>query len=168
MSYEKQNFTDGQVLTAAQLNHIENGIVDLEERVNQGGGGGGDNALHVVIETNDNGERVVNYTAEEIYNRLQDEGNACHVYLDWGGYLYQLARISQNEAVFEECIFYEEEEDTPRCFRLTRYYLGNDYQLHLYEQRIDLNGGGGDLGDIETALDSIIAIQNQLIGGDGV
>lgn len=29
MSYEKQNFTDGQVLTAEQLNHIEDGIVAL-------------------------------------------------------------------------------------------------------------------------------------------
>lgn len=26
MAYEKQNFTDGRVLTAAQLNHIEDGI----------------------------------------------------------------------------------------------------------------------------------------------
>ena len=26
MSYEKQNFVDGQTLTAAQLNHMEDGI----------------------------------------------------------------------------------------------------------------------------------------------
>lgn len=31
MSYEKQNFTDGHVLTAAQLNHIEDGIVALSK-----------------------------------------------------------------------------------------------------------------------------------------
>lgn len=30
MGYQKQNFTDGQVLNSAQLNHIEDGIVDLE------------------------------------------------------------------------------------------------------------------------------------------
>lgn len=30
MSYQKQNFANGEVLTASQLNHIENGIVDLE------------------------------------------------------------------------------------------------------------------------------------------
>ena len=30
MAYKKQNFTDGQVLTAAQLNHIEDGIVAME------------------------------------------------------------------------------------------------------------------------------------------
>ncbi len=28
MSYEKQNFVDGQTLTAAQLNHMENGIAN--------------------------------------------------------------------------------------------------------------------------------------------
>ena len=30
MSYQKQNFANGEVLSAAQLNHIEQGIVDLE------------------------------------------------------------------------------------------------------------------------------------------
>lgn len=33
MSYEKQNFIDGQVLNAEHLNHIENGIATLESRV---------------------------------------------------------------------------------------------------------------------------------------
>ena len=30
MNYQKQNFANGEVLSAAQLNHIEDGIVDLE------------------------------------------------------------------------------------------------------------------------------------------
>jgi hypothetical protein len=30
MSYQKQNFANGEVLTAPQLNHIEDGISDLE------------------------------------------------------------------------------------------------------------------------------------------
>ena len=34
MSYQKQNFVDGQVLNSAQLNHIEQGIVDVESVVN--------------------------------------------------------------------------------------------------------------------------------------
>ena len=34
MSYQKQNFANGEVLTAAQLNHIENGIVDVESAAN--------------------------------------------------------------------------------------------------------------------------------------
>jgi len=30
MAYERQNFQDGNVLTAAELNHIEDGIVDVQ------------------------------------------------------------------------------------------------------------------------------------------
>ena len=35
MSYQKQNFANGEVLTAPQLNHIEQGIVDVESAVNE-------------------------------------------------------------------------------------------------------------------------------------
>lgn len=35
MSYQKQNFANGEVLSASQLNHIENGIVDIESAVNE-------------------------------------------------------------------------------------------------------------------------------------
>lgn len=35
MSYQKQNFANGEVLTATQLNHIEDGIVDVESAVNE-------------------------------------------------------------------------------------------------------------------------------------
>ena len=35
MSYQKQNFANGEVLTASQLNHIENGIVDVESAVSE-------------------------------------------------------------------------------------------------------------------------------------
>lgn len=34
MSYQKQNFANGEVLTAPQLNHIEDGIADLESSAN--------------------------------------------------------------------------------------------------------------------------------------
>lgn len=44
MSYEKQNFVDGQVLTAAHLNHIEDGISALES---QGGSGGSVSDEHI-------------------------------------------------------------------------------------------------------------------------
>ena len=30
MSYQKQNFANGEVLSASQLNHLEDGIVDVE------------------------------------------------------------------------------------------------------------------------------------------
>ena len=34
MSYQKQNFANGEVLSAAQLNRIEDGIVDVESSAN--------------------------------------------------------------------------------------------------------------------------------------
>lgn len=34
MSYQKQNFANGEVLSASQLNHIEDGIADLESVAN--------------------------------------------------------------------------------------------------------------------------------------
>ena len=34
MSYTKQNFNDGEILTASQLNNIENGIIKVEEDLN--------------------------------------------------------------------------------------------------------------------------------------
>lgn len=40
MAYEKQNFTDGKVLTAAHLNHIENGILAIEKAIENGGTSG--------------------------------------------------------------------------------------------------------------------------------
>lgn len=39
MSYTKQNFTNGQTLTAEHLNNIENGIVDNEKAINAAGNG---------------------------------------------------------------------------------------------------------------------------------
>ena len=38
MSYEKQNFVDGQTLTAAHLNHMEDGIAKANENTNSGSG----------------------------------------------------------------------------------------------------------------------------------
>lgn len=47
MKYQKQNFSDGQVLNANHLNHIEDGIARLADEVenidpSQGGGSGAD------------------------------------------------------------------------------------------------------------------------------
>lgn len=44
MAYRKQNFTDGQCLCGHHLNHIEDGIVEIEKTIENGGyvpGGGG-------------------------------------------------------------------------------------------------------------------------------
>ena len=42
MSYEKQNFVDGQTLTAAQLNHMEAGITAVATGVKGDKGDKGD------------------------------------------------------------------------------------------------------------------------------
>ena len=34
MAYQKQDFKDGDILEASQLNHIEEGIIELEEKQN--------------------------------------------------------------------------------------------------------------------------------------
>lgn len=39
MPYVKQDFGDGNVLYAEQLNHMEQGIYDAMEKAEQGGGG---------------------------------------------------------------------------------------------------------------------------------
>ena len=33
MSYEKQNFTNGQVLTAEHMNHIEEGVFENDRKI---------------------------------------------------------------------------------------------------------------------------------------
>lgn len=38
MSYQKQNFANGEVLTASQLNHMEDGIAKANENTNSGSG----------------------------------------------------------------------------------------------------------------------------------
>ncbi len=47
MAYEKQNFTDGQVLTAEHLNHIEDGIAAAEQT---GGGSVSDEQIASAVE----------------------------------------------------------------------------------------------------------------------
>ena len=35
MAYERQNFEDGDWLYADQLNHMEDGIIEIEKRLNE-------------------------------------------------------------------------------------------------------------------------------------
>lgn len=49
MSYTKQNFTDGQVLTAAQMNHIEDGIAAAESAAGSAGGLGETEKANMLI-----------------------------------------------------------------------------------------------------------------------
>lgn len=49
MSYTKQNFTDGQVLTAAQMNHIEDGIAAAQSAAESAGGLGETEKANMLI-----------------------------------------------------------------------------------------------------------------------
>lgn len=49
MSYTKQNFMDGQVLTAAQMNHIEDGIAAAESAAGSAGGLGETEKANMLI-----------------------------------------------------------------------------------------------------------------------
>lgn len=64
MAYEKQYFRDGEILMAEQLNHIEEGIVSLEEA----GGGTGDPGVGIesieqtTTSTEDGGQNIITAT----------------------------------------------------------------------------------------------------------
>lgn len=61
MPYEKQNFVDGDVLTAEQLNRMEQGIYDAMEKAEQGGGGSDytlDEIVDAVLAALPNGDEV--------------------------------------------------------------------------------------------------------------
>lgn len=64
MSYEKQTWQTGDVITANKMNHMENGIV------NAGGSGGG---LIVIFTTEDSGSSyTADKTFQEVYTALVD------------------------------------------------------------------------------------------------
>lgn len=56
MSYAKQNFTDGSILTAAHLNHMEEGIAAAEQAAEQNPGGSGSGSVSLTIGTVTSGE----------------------------------------------------------------------------------------------------------------
>ena len=67
MAYEKQNFTDGSVLTAAQLNHIEDGIKEHDTELDNLGKhvSGLDNRV-IDLENNTNGSIIATAQGEAV------------------------------------------------------------------------------------------------------
>jgi hypothetical protein len=57
MAYEKQNFKDGQCLCGHHLNHIEEGICELEKQIENGGGSSGGSA-YIDLEIGENGTTI--------------------------------------------------------------------------------------------------------------
>ena len=64
MSYEKQNFVDGQILTADNLNHIENGIENLEQ-----------NSNIIYINANDYTKKVINNEIDVNMSYINEYGD---------------------------------------------------------------------------------------------
>ena len=62
MGYIVQNFVAGQTLTAAQMRHIENGIVALEKAINDGGSGETITITNVVTSPDDSGINVITFS----------------------------------------------------------------------------------------------------------
>lgn len=80
MAYTKQFFEDGQVLTAAQLNHIEDGLMRAT-------------TLTVTIDE----EGMASHTASEIYAHVQSGGTAV---LFRSGDLYNMNFVSETSICF--------------------------------------------------------------------
>jgi hypothetical protein len=68
MSYEKHTWIDGELVTAAKMNNIENGI----EEASSGGGSGGDDTMYVRF-TNSGGTWSADHTIAQIAEAI-DEG----------------------------------------------------------------------------------------------
>lgn len=141
MAYEKQNFEDGKILSASQLNHIEDGIETVERAIGKAA------------------PLIVTYDGET----TSELPSAIHAYVSYGGPVYlEVADLEYIPLSF--------------CNETHAQFLDiRDGQNHIYE--IDPYGNltsstlnfatKDEIGDISTALDGIVAIQNELIGGDG-
>lgn len=223
MLYEKQNFIDGQILTARHLNHIENGFGELEKYISSLSG------LLIVRLSQD--RNIASSTAKEINNHILNGG--CTMLYTGYGY-WPLTSCDADYAIFTnvlttgEIFSYYIDADGNCTFEETNYasdvlptliitvdtdtllasdssatverhvasggrvilsidnnlipltYL-DDFPCAYFETYdVDTNTKVSYLlwddstvevrrvqfGDIETALDAIIEIQNQLTGGD--
>ena len=145
-----------------------------------------DSSLRVTMRMID-GNLVVDHTSTEIYEKIQ-AGDTCFVYLVDGTSImetvYPLKRSSESAAIFAS------EDPYGNSLSVTTFTVDKNGNVSINVSGIGGSSGGesvsldttltkqgyaadakvvGDrLGDIETALDSILAIQNELIGGDGV
>lgn len=129
--------------------YLEGRFAQLEKAI--AGCGGGASPLIVTVT-----DGKASHTNTEIYEHIQSDGVAYVLYDD---VLYPLS-ASENTAtascVTDEGFVYYLEIYDGRFIKV-EYYFAKDEQISELEEQI---------GDIDTALDNIIAIQNSLIGGD--
>ena len=176
MAYEKQEFKDGQILTAEHLNRMSEGISDLQDRLDSGGEGGDyDDLTEVVpnIVASDLEGYGVTYDAlaSVINNEVENGGQI-------DAAIWQRAMEVHEESFYSDMENYgflsEDEEtgdyvshadDTENPHQVNAEQIGAVGVEEWSSSRDELWAA---IGDIETALDSILAIQNQLIGGETV
>lgn len=91
MGYQKQNFADGQVLNSAHLNHIEDGLVAVNQRM-----ANLTNAAVEFGEVTGNGNILFNavYTEKPLYQLLVDDGSTVLVTFQMQGNAYIGAALS--------------------------------------------------------------------------
>lgn len=149
-----------------RVNAAEKDIADLMEN-----GGGGSNVLIVMEDEDDDGNPFVNYDSRQVYDHILGGGmvvlmhgaKVCHalqaipqsvifVSIDASGYLYryELAGTELNEL---------------KKISLNKISKIDDIEGQAEDAMESATAANNAIGDIDTALDSIIAIQQSLIGG---
>ena len=140
--------------------------------------GGGGHLLVTLTASSGVSEYTCSHTAKEIYDAVQ---NGKTVFLTAGMTQYSIMACHETVSIFgyysiedQELYTYSVHDDGTvylDYLRLVAYQdNGTLYQDAEPQEDWEVANKAyvdGQVGDIETALDSIIAIQNELIGGDG-
>ena len=92
MSYEKQSFADGQVLEAAHLNHVEEGVADIDARVTEieeNGSTGNAELTHIDFSRYDSGSFVETVNGETAAHTVEFDEQGRPIKIDdiaitWG------------------------------------------------------------------------------------
>ena len=145
MAYEKQGFQNGEELTAEHLERIEEGIVDIEKRLDE-----------AVVDENGNAKGDINLHGRQLIDvgflHLCEEGK--------DGSTIQHATYEAIDDVREAAVveFYGTKGDEKVRLR----HLADGV---LEEDAATVGQLNRSVGGIEAALDAIIAIQEELMGG---
>lgn len=149
-TFSKIGITSCVDTTDAVIEDNQDIIAEWEARISAleqsgGGGGGGANVMRVII--NDDG--VANNTANDIYEHIQGGGVAV---LDTGGCFINVSIATDARAIFAEI-----QDD----FVHYAHIIEPDGSYEAVEMA---HAKQEDIGNISAALDTIIAMQEELIG----
>ena len=137
----------------------------LEQRFNEIGAGGGvpvDNRLVVTLEDWQKHETTANYDSLKIYEHIESGGT---VLLHW----YDDTYIEIDQSETHRAVFSFHAVDNNNIMLVIIDDDGNATKKgNVLPNRKEWTEMKENVGNISDALDAIIAIQNELIGGDGV